>query len=369
MNNAQKTIKRIGVLTGGGDAPGLNAVIRAVVKTAIREYEISVLGFLNGFGGLIKNQARELTENDVAGILPRGGTILGTTNRDNPFHYPVERNGERIFVDVSDRIFENTSIQEVDALVIIGGDGSLSIAKELNDKGMKLIGVPKTIDNDLYATDQTFGFDTALTTATEALDKLHTTAESHHRVMVLEVMGRNAGWIALHAGIAGGADVILIPEIPYNINKVAKKINQRSNQNKKFSIIVVAEGAKPIDGDVVVQRRVEESFDPIRLGGIGQVVAREIEVITGKESRVTVLGHLQRGGSPTAFDRILSTRYGTAAVNYLFEGRYGHMVCLRGSSIDTVPLEESITGQRMVSLDSDLLRSARQLGISFGDSD
>ena len=363
-----KKITRIGVLTGGGDAPGLNAVIRAVVKPAIREYGLSVLGFLNGFGGLVKNQARELTENDVAGILPRGGTILGTTNRDNPFHYPIDRGGERVFVDVSDRIFENTGIHGVDALVVIGGDGSLAIAKELCDRGLKLIGVPKTIDNDLYATDQTFGFDTALTTATEALDKLHTTAESHHRVMVLEVMGRNAGWIALSAGVAGGADVILIPEIPYNMDCVVKKINQRSNRNKKFSIIVVAEGAKPVGGDVVVQKRVEESFDPIRLGGIGQVVAREIETITGKESRVTVLGHLQRGGSPTAFDRILATRYGVSAINYLMEGRYGHMVCLRGWEIDTVPLEKAVGGQRKVPPDLDLLKSARQLGISFGDA-
>ena len=228
----KKEVKRIGILTGGGDAPGLNAVIRAVVKSAIREYELSVIGFLNGFGGLIKNQVRELSKNDVAGILPRGGTILGTTNRDNPFHYPIERNGEKVYVDVSDRIFENTAIHEVDALVVIGGDGSLSIAKELYDKGMKLIGVPKTIDNDLYATDQTFGFDTALTTATEALDKLHTTAESHHRVMVLEVMGRNAGWIALSAGIAGGADVILMPEIQYDIDCVARKINRRAIKTK-----------------------------------------------------------------------------------------------------------------------------------------
>lgn len=363
----KKEIKRIGILTGGGDAPGLNAVIRAVVKSAIREYELSVTGFLNGFGGLIKNQVRELSENDVAGILPRGGTILGTTNRDNPFYYPIERNGEKVFVDVSDRIFENTAIHEVDALVVIGGDGSLSIAKELYDKGMKLIGVPKTIDNDLYATDQTFGFDTALTTATEALDKLHTTAESHHRVMVLEVMGRNAGWIALSAGIAGGADVILLPEIHYDINCVARKINHRSNQNKKFSIIVVAEGARPIGGDVVIQQKIDNSYDPVRLGGIGQVVARQIEDLTGKESRVTVLGHLQRGGSPTAFDRILSTRYGTAAVNFLMEGRYGHMVCLKGSQIDTVTLEEAAKGQRKVPLDIDLVRAARQLGISLGD--
>jgi 6-phosphofructokinase 1 len=363
----KKNITRIGVLTGGGDAPGLNAVIRAVVKVAIKEYGLSVVGFLNGFGGLIKNQARELAENDVAGILPRGGTILGTTNRDNPFHYPIEKGGQRVFVDVSDRVFENTGIHGVEALVVIGGDGSLAIAKELYDRGLKLIGVPKTIDNDLFGTDQTFGFDTALTTATEALDKLHTTAESHHRVMVLELMGRNAGWIALAAGLAGGADVILIPEIPYDIRCVAKKITQRSNQNKRFSIVVVAEGAKPIGGDVVIQKRVEESFDPIRLGGIGQVVAGEIESITGKETRVTVLGHLQRGGSPTAFDRILSTRYGTAAVNFLMEGRYGHMVCLNGSDIDTVPLEKAVGGQRKVPPDLDLLRSARQLGISFGD--
>ncbi|MFZ5597316.1 MAG: 6-phosphofructokinase [Bacillota bacterium] len=365
--STKKDIRRIGVLTGGGDAPGLNAVIRAVVKCAIREYGLSVVGFLNGFGGLIKNQARELTEVDVAGILPRGGTILGTTNRDNPFHYPIVKGGERVFVDVSDRVMENAGIHEVDAMIIIGGDGSLAIAGELCKKGINLIGVPKTIDNDLHATDQTFGFDTALTTATEALDKLHTTAESHHRVMVLEVMGRYAGWIALAAGVAGGADVILIPEIPYDINIVARKINHRSNQNKKFSIIVVAEGARPVDGEMVVQKRVEESFDPIRLGGIGQVVARDIEAITGKESRVTVLGHLQRGGSPTAYDRILSTRYGIAAVNYLMEGRYGHMVCLRGTSIDTVPLEEVTRGPRTISPELELLKVARQLGISFGD--
>lgn len=362
-----KKIRRIGVLTGGGDAPGLNAVIRAVVKTAIREYGLSVIGFLNGFGGLIKNQARELTEQDVVGILPRGGTILGTTNRDNPFHYPVIKGGKKEFVDVSDRIFENISIHGVDALIIIGGDGSLSIAKELYEKGLPVVGVPKTIDNDLLATDQTFGFDTALTTATEALDKLHTTAESHHRVMVLEVMGRYAGWIALAAGIAGGADVILIPEIPYRIEKVIEKINQREVQGKKFSIIVVAEGARPVDGEMVVQRKVEDSFDPIRLGGIGQVVAQQVEDATGKETRVTVLGHLQRGGSPTAYDRILATRYGTGAVQLVMEGRFGHMVSLRGTSIVAVPLTEATGRIRTVPLDSDLLRTARQLGICLGD--
>ncbi|MBE3589021.1 MAG: ATP-dependent 6-phosphofructokinase [Thermoanaerobacteraceae bacterium] len=360
-------IKRIGVLTGGGDAPGLNAVIRAVVKTAIREYGLSVVGFLNGFGGLIKNQARELSERDVVGILPRGGTILGTTNRDNPFHYPVIKGGKKEFVDVSDRIFENVSIHGVDALVIIGGDGSLAIAKELYAKGLPVVGVPKTIDNDLLATDQTFGFDTALTTATEALDKLHTTAESHHRVMVLEVMGRYAGWIALAAGVAGGADVILIPEIPYDIKKVIDQINQREMQGKKFSIVVVAEGAKPVGGEMVVHKRVEDSFDPIRLGGIGNMVSQQVEEATGKETRVTVLGHLQRGGSPSAYDRILATRYGTGAVRLLMEKRFGEMVCLQGATISSVPLEEAAGKIRQVPLDSDLLLSARQLGICLGD--
>jgi len=360
-------IRRIGVLTGGGDAPGLNAVIRAVVKTAVKQYNLGVAGFLNGFGGLIKNQVRELTEREVVGILPRGGTILGTTNRDNPFHYPVIKEGKKVFVDVSDRIFENISIQEVDALVIIGGDGSLAIARDLYEKGLPVVGVPKTIDNDLPATDQTFGFDTALTTATEALDKLHTTAESHNRVMVLEVMGRYAGWIALTTGIAGGADAILIPEIPFQIEKVVGKINERVQQDKKFSIVVVAEGAKPVGGEMVVQKTIEDSYDPIRLGGIGNLVARQIEELTGKETRVTVLGHLQRGGSPTAYDRILATRYGTGAVRLVMEGRFGEMVCLSGTSISSVSLRETAGKIRQVPLDSDLIHSARQLGISLGD--
>jgi 6-phosphofructokinase 1 len=355
------------VLTGGGDAPGLNAVIRAVVKIAIKQYNLGVTGFLNGFGGLIKNQVRELTEREVVGILPRGGTILGTTNRDNPFHYPVIKEGEKVFVDISDRIFENISIQEIDALVIIGGDGSLAIARDLYEKGLPVVGIPKTIDNDIPVTDQTFGFDTALTTATEALDKLHTTAESHHRVMVLEVMGRYAGWIALTTGIAGGADVILIPEIPFQMGKVVEKINERSQQDKKFSIIVVAEGAKPVGGEMVVRKAIEDSYDPIRLGGIGNLVAGQIEELTGKETRVTVLGHLQRGGSPTAYDRILATRYGTGAVKLVMEGRFGEMVCLSGTSISSVPLREIAGKMRQVPMDSDLIFSARQLGISFGD--
>lgn len=361
-------IRRIGVLTGGGDCPGLNAVIRAVVKTAIKEYRLTVVGFENGFGGLIQNRARDLTEKDVLGILPRGGTILGTTNRDNPFHYPMVINGQRAFRDVSDRVIENINIHGIDALIIIGGDGSLSIGKEFyENKGLPVVGVPKTIDNDLSATDQTFGFDTALTTATEALDKLHTTAESHHRVMVLEVMGRYAGWIALEAGIAGGADVILIPEIPFSMDRVLAKISERRDSGKKFSIVVAAEGAKPVGGEMVVQRRVEESFDPIRLGGIGNVVANQIEEGTGMEARVTVLGHLQRGGSPTAFDRILATRYGTGAVNLVMAGKFGEMVCLHTPNIESVPLAEAVGEQRQVPTGGDMVRTARQVGISFGE--
>ncbi len=360
-------IRKIGVLTGGGDCPGLNAVIRAVVKTAIKEYRLSVVGFENGFGGLIQNKARELTLNDVVGILPRGGTILGTTNRDNPFHYPMLIKGERVFRDVSDRVVENTNIHGIDALIVIGGDGSLNIGKEIfENKGLPVVGVPKTIDNDLSATDQTFGFDTALNTATEAIDKLHTTAESHHRVMVLEVMGRYAGWIALEAGLAGGADVILIPEIPYSMDKIIAKINDRRDHGKLFSIVVAAEGAKPIGGEMVVGRRLEDNFESIRLGGIGNIVAKQIEEETGMESRVTVLGHLQRGGTPTAFDRILATRYGAGAVNLVMEGGFGKMVCLRTPNIESVPLGEAVGELRMVPVDGDIVRITRQIGICLG---
>lgn len=362
-----KKINTVGILTGGGDAPGLNAVIRAITKTCISGYGMTVIGIENGFGGLIQNRMRELSEEDVTGILPRGGTILGTTNRDNPFQYPVDKGDKKVYTDVSDRIFENMSIHGVEALVIIGGDGSLAIAKKLHDMGLKVVGVPKTIDNDLPATDQTFGFDTALTTATEAIDKLHTTAESHHRVMVLEVMGRYAGWIAIASGLAGGADVILIPEIPYSIETVVAKINQRSKQQKKFSIIVVAEGAKEEGGEMVVKKTVENSFDPIRLGGIGNVVAQQVEELTGKETRVTVLGHLQRGGSPTAFDRILATRYGTEAANLVAQGKFGKMVCLQGGKISSVPLERVIGELNQVKMDNDMIHAAVRLGICLGN--
>lgn len=363
----KRQIKRIGVLTGGGDCPGLNAVIRAVVKTAINRYGLEVVGFLDGFGGLIQNMAKNLELKDVSGILPRGGTILGTTNRDNPFRYPVMQDGERIFADMSDHIIRNLAEMNVDALVVIGGDGSLSIARDFLHKGLPVVGVPKTIDNDLSATDVTFGFDTALVTATEALDKLHTTAESHHRVMVLEVMGRYAGWIALHSGIAGGADVILIPEIPFKFENICSKIVNRKAQGKKFSIVVVAEGAKAEGGEMVVQKVIEDSADPIRLGGIGNVIGAKIENCSEMETRVTVLGHLQRGGSPTPFDRLLGTRYGAHAVELLMEGRFGEMVCLHGTQIESVPIIDAVKELRRVSPDSDIVVAAKSVGIGFGD--
>lgn len=364
---ANGKIKRIGVLTGGGDCPGLNAVIRAVVKTAIHKYNLEVIGFLDGFGGLIQNMAKRLDMGAVSGILPRGGTILGTTNRDNPFKYPVMKDGERVYVDMSGQIMDNLKEMGIDALVVIGGDGSLSIAREFLEKGLPVVGVPKTIDNDLSATDTTFGFDTAVVTATEALDKLHTTAESHHRVMVLEVMGRYAGWIALHSGVAGGADVILIPEIPYRIENVCRKIVGRKVQGKKFSIVVVAEGAKPEGGEMVVQKIIEDSADPIRLGGIGNVIGTEIEKNTGMETRVTVLGHLQRGGSPTAFDRLLATRYGAYAVHTLMAGKFGEMVCLHGTNIESVPIVDAVKELRRVPPQGDIVTAAKSVGVGFGD--
>lgn len=366
MANSER-IKRIGVLTGGGDAPGLNAVIRAVVKTAINQYNLEVYGFMDGFGGLIDNQVRRLDVAAVSGILHRGGTILGTTNRDNPFRYPQMKDGERVYVDLSDQIIENISDMGIDAVVVIGGDGSLSIAREFHEKGLKVVGVPKTIDNDLSATEVTFGFDTALGTATEALDKLHTTAESHHRVMVLEVMGRYAGWIALEAGLAGGADVILLPEIPFKVENVCRKIKERKLHGKKFSIVVVAEGAKPEGGEMVVQKFIADSADPIRLGGIGNVIGEQIEKCSGMETRVTVLGHLQRGGSPTPFDRILGTRYGAMAVKILMEGNFGHMVSLQCGKIGAVPLTDAVHELRKVPVDHDKVFAARAVGVSFGD--
>ena len=363
-----KKARRIGVLTGGGDCPGLNAVVRAVTKSAINGYNYEVFGFLDGFKGLVEKQYVVLDSKMVSGIGHIGGTILGSSNRDNPFRYFRSVDGVETFTDESDRVIEHLKELDIDGLIIIGGDGSLHIAQQFFEKGVKVVGVPKTIDNDLSATDVTFGFNTAVDTATDAIDKLHTTAESHHRVMILELMGRYAGWISLYAGLAGGAHVILIPEIPYKIDSIIDKINERrARQNKHFSIVVVAEGARSVEGEMVVQRLVSSSHDPIRLGGVGNKLASEIEEKSGLECRVTVLGHLQRGGSPVAYDRVISSRYGAAAVEAFARGAYGAMVSLRGEDIVPVPISEAIASLKQVPLQSQIVRTARLIGIAFGD--
>mgnify|MGYP005838574217 CR=1 FL=1 len=361
------TIKKIGVLTGGGDCPGLNAVIRAVVKTAIIQYGWKVIGIEDGFEGLLREgKTRPLLYDYVKGILARGGTILGSSNRGNPFEYKFKEGGKIVSEDRSSILIENLKALEIDALVVIGGDGTLSIAKELSAIGVNLVGVPKTIDNDLAATDVTFGFDTAINTATEAIDKIRTTGESHHRVMIVEVMGRYSGWIALQAGIASGADIILIPEIPFIIDRVCDTIHERVRSGRNATIIVVAEGARPEGGDVIVRMVVADSHDPIRLGGIGEVLAREIAEKSSLETRVTVLGHIQRGGIPSAFDRILATRFGVAAVDELAAGRFGRMVCLRSTHIESVALEEAVKHIKKVPPDGEIVKAAQSIGVSFG---
>ncbi len=359
-------VKKLAVLTGGGDCPGLNAVIRAIVRTAY-QHGMEVEGIRDGFKGTVEGDFIPLSIGDISGILPRGGTILGTTNRDNPFAYHTVENGEMTTSDRSGQVLDHLHSREIDALLAIGGDGSLHIALEFSRLGYPVIGIPKTIDNDLMATDQTFGFQTAVSTAQEALDRLHTTAESHHRVMILEVMGRYAGWIALYAGIAGGADGILIPEIPYSLDKVAEALTRRKELGKKFSIIVVAEGAVPLNGEMTVAKTVADSPDPIRLGGVGAKLGEEIEAFTGLETRVTVLGHLQRGGSPVAYDRVLGTRYGVAAVEAVMRGDFGSMVALQGGGIVTVPLADAVQKLKKVPLNDSLLSVARNLGIALGD--
>lgn len=361
-------IKRIAIMTGGGDCPGLNAVIRAVTRRAIIENHWDVIGILNGYNGLYHGDFVDLNLFNTSGILQEGGTILYSSNKDNLFKYQIEENGQTIEKDVSDVGVQNLKKAGVDVLFVVGGDGTLTSARDFARKGINVIAIPKTIDNDLASTDTTFGFATAVDVATEALDRLHTTAASHHRIMVLEVMGRYAGWIALHAGIAGGADAILIPEIPYDIKNVAAKINRRKELGKDFSVIVVAEGAKPMDGEVVVQAIVEGSPDPIRLGGIGQKVAAELQQLCGNESRATILGHLQRGGSPSSSDRILSSRYGIAAVKLAEEGLFGNMVTLKGNAMSYDSLE-NVIGQvtKNVTPDGEMVEAAKSLGIVFGD--
>jgi len=351
-------IRCIGICTGGGDAPGLNAVIRAAVKSAILKYKWKVIGIPDGFDGLIwPEKSWELTLKSVSGILPRGGTILGTTNRGDPFHYKTTENGHELVRDISDQVIANARKLGIDAIITIGGDGSQKIALELFGKGMKIVGVPKTIDNDLSATDVTFGFDTALHTATDAIDKIHTTAESHHRVMAVEVMGRDAGWIALQAGIAGGAHIILIPEIPFTIQKICDFVAARETYGKRFTIVVVAEGIK----------LPPELRQISRGGAVANLVGDAISLCAHKEVRVSVLGHIQRGGSPSPFDRVLATRFGVAAVDLIAAGEFGKMVCLKGEHIQAVAIADAVGLMKAVDPDGELVRTARAIGICFGD--
>ena len=360
--------KKIGILTGGGDCPGLNAVIRGVVKSAILRHGWDVIGIEDGFDGLLDlKKCKPLNLERVRGILPRGGTILGTTNRGNPFAYPVQQpDGSFVQTDISDRIIENARLLGLDALIAVGGEGSLKIALRLSQKGLPVVGVPKTIDNDLDETDLTFGYNTALETATDALDKLHTTAESHHRVMILEVMGRYAGWIALESGIAGGADVILIPEIPFSIDKICDAIRSRKERGGNFSIIVAAEGAFPDGGDRLIASAPTEKYTIERLGGVGQFVADKIGKCLDMDVRVTVLGHLQRGGSPTTFDRALGSRFGVRAVELVAAGDFGKMVALKGRNIVAVLIDDATRELKVVNPEGEIVREAESLGIMLG---
>jgi 6-phosphofructokinase 1 len=357
---------RIGILTGGGDCPALNAVIRAAVKTCVG-FGWDVLGIEEGFNGLVHCMTRPLTNASVSGILHLGGTILGTTNAGNPFCYPVlGQDGKITECDISDAVITNIRKLGIDALIVIGGDGTLGIAERFYEKGIPLVGVPKTIDNDLGGTDVTFGFDTAVNTAREALDKLHTTAESHRRVIVVEVMGRYTGWIAVNSGIAGGADIILIPEIPYDPAKVVETIMMRERLGKHFSIVVVAEGAFE-QGCLPMHAEPKQPGREQRLGGIGERLAAVITELSGKETRLVVLGHLQRGGPPTTFDRVLGTRFGAAAARLVRKGAFGRMVALIPPDVESVPIREAISRRKVVPIDSDIIESAREIGISFGN--
>ncbi len=357
--------KRIAILTGGGDCPGLNAVIRAVSKKAMFEYGMEVLGVEDGYEGLVENRFRKLENSHVSGILTLGGTILGTSNKADPYRWAVSKDGKT--EDRSKEVFQNIQKMDIDCLVCVGGDGTLAVAQKLFNDGVPVVCVPKTIDNDLYGTDITFGFDSAVAVATEGIDRLHTTAQSHHRVMIIEVMGRNAGWIALYAGVAGGGDIILIPEIPYDLEKIVQKVEERGKTGKRFSIVVAAEGARPVGGEGGIKKIVKDSPEPVRLGGVSFILADQIEQKAGLETRAVVLGHLQRGGSPTAFDRVLATRLGTKAVDMIVRQEFGFMAGVRCNSLVSVPLAEVAKGSKSVPLDYPLIQSARAVGTCFGD--
>jgi phosphofructokinase-like protein len=352
------SVQRIGILTGGGDCPGLNAVIRAAVRTATRDHGLEVLGIQLGFEGLLTKSCVPLTNELIRGILPKGGTLLRTTNRGNPFQYPVGDHCE----DRSQEAVDNIRELGIDGIIAIGGDGTLKIAQRLSKMGIGVVTVPKTIDNDLAATDYTFGFMTAVHVATDAVDRLHTTAESHDRVMILEVMGRNAGWIALYSGLAGGADIILIPEIPYRPDAIVQSIRSRQTEGSPFDIIVVAEGAKRVGG----QERYADRRSH-RLGGVAYQVADDIAREINLEIRVTVLGHIQRGGSPIPFDRLLATRFGKAAADLVAAGDFGKMVALRGEQIVAVPIADAVSNPKYVDPQGEFVATARSLGVSFGE--
>ena len=378
-------MKKVAILTNGGDAPGLNAVIRAIVKTA-EHNGVECYGFIEGYRGLLENNYVRLnSSSNASGLIAKGGTIIGTSNNTNVFNLKtINENGEVEYKDMSDKCVQNLKDDEIDVLFTLGGDGTQKSSRDFSLRGVKCIGIPKTIDNDVAATDITFGYNTAVSVATEALDRLHTTAESHHRIMVLEVMGRYAGWITLESAIAGGADVALIPEIPYDINSVVKKIESRRAKGKNFSIVVVSEGAKPKDGELAVKRVFDEGkgLDNIRLGGAGERVAAELEELTGMPARTTVLGYVQRGGTPSPYDRVLSTKYGVKAMELALEGVYNVLVNYKDgkmgySSLEEVVGENKVIGAasgntkesniRTIQMDDDLITTARQVGICLGD--
>ena len=379
-------IKRVAILANGGDVSGFNAVIRAIIKTA-ENNNVECLGFIDGYRGLLQNNFVKLgtsSSGNAVGILPKGGSIIGSSTNANVFNYPVEENGQRVYKDLSDICIENIKKDEIDCLFTLGGDGTQKSARDLTLKGINVIGVPKTIDNDVACTEITFGYNTAVSVAAEAIDRLHSTGETHHRIMVLEVMGRYAGWIALESAIAGGADVALIPEIPYDIEKAAQKIINRKNRGKSFSIVVVAEGAKPKDGEITIKGTRDNGVgvDNTKLGGVGEQVAKQLEELTGLESRCTVLGYMQRGGTPTAFDRVLSTKYGAKAMELALEGKFNVLTVIKDGRLNSVPLEEvvgkntkigAVSGNtaesnlRKVTMNDDLVKTARNIGINLGD--
>lgn len=387
MKGDKTMVKKVAILANGGDVSGFNAVIRAIVKTA-ENNGVECYGFIEGYKGLLNNEYVRLSTLDpssASGILPKGGSIIGSSTNANVFNYKVvEKNGEVVYKDLSDQCVKNIKKDGFDCIFTLGGDGTQKSARDFMTKGVNVIGVPKTIDNDVACTDITFGYNTAVSVATDALDRLHTTGETHHRVMVLEVMGRYAGWIALESAIAGGADVALIPEIPYDINKAAEKINKRKAAGKKFSVVVVAEGAMPKNGTITVQstRANGAGVDNNKLGGVGQIVAKQLEELTGLEARNTTLGYMQRGGTPTAFDRVLSTKYGSKAMELALEGKFGVLAVLKDGKLDSVSLEDvvgenkeigavsgntAVSNIRKVTMDHDLVKTARNIGICLGD--